>query len=348
MFKDSFRFLSRSLDSLSQSLDKNLDFKTLDREFGTRSDLLKRKGVFPYHLIRSLNDYSQIFPTRDDFPEISNADYDYAKRIYEEFQCNNLGEYSDLYLKTDVMILTDIFEKLRDDCLSAETYMLDPAQYLSAPSLSWDAMLKCTSAKIELISDLSMLAFVKRGVRGGVCQVSRRQAVAHNHYLEPMNDDQEQNYLIYLDKVNLYGSAMTGKMPSGNYKWEDPQSFSLQADATGSKGYIVEVDVQYDSSLHDDHNDLPFLPESFLTGTKEKRLCLTLHEKKNYIASLRNIQQAVRYGLKVTKLHKVLSFDQSEWLKDYIELNNRIRKNSTDPARKELAKLMNNAVSLFH
>lgn len=346
MFKDSFRFLSKSLDTLSKSLDQASDFKTLTKEFKDRTDLLKRKGVFPYHMIQKQSDYDLPFPTRDQFLTVSDEDYAYAKHVANVFDCKNLGDYSDLYLKTDVLILADIFEKLRDDCLSPDAYRLDPAHYLSAPSFSWDAMLKFTSVEIELMADLSMLRFVKKGIRGGLCQVSTRKAEARNHYLIDMPEDSEdQNYLVYFDKVNLYGSTMTEKLPIGNYKWlDDPENFSLDEDTDGDKGYMVEVDVEYHPSFHDYHNELPFLPESFKVHNTEK-LCATLENKQNYIASLRNIQQAIKHGLRVTKLHRVLSFTQSDWLKPYIELNNNIRRNATDQTRNDLAKLMINAVS---
>lgn len=347
MFKDSFRFLSKSLDTLTKSLNKTTDFKLLHKEFGDRADLLKRKGIFPYHMIRCLADYEQAFPSQDHFVGVSDEDYDYARNIAETFGCNDLGEYSDLYLKVDVMILADVFEKFRDDCLSVNTYKLDPAHYLSAPSFSWDAMLKYLRVKIELISDMSMIAFLKRGIRGGLTQVSTRRAEARNHYVcEDVSEDSDnQNYLVYLDKVNLYGSTMCEKMPIGDYAWIDPETFSLDSNAEGEKGYIVEVDVEYDKELHDAHNDLPFLPHTFKVHDTEK-LCATLENKKNYVASLMNVQQAIRHGLKVTKVHRVLGFKQTDWLKPYIELNAEIRRKATDLTQSDLAKLMVNSVSL--
>lgn len=346
MFKDSFRFLSKSLDTLAKSLDKTTDFKLLDKEFGNRAHLLKRKGIFPYNLIKSLVDYEQEFPARTQFTEVSDEDYQYAQQVAETFNCADLGEYSDLYLKVDVLILADVFEKFRDDCLSPSTYKLDPAHYLSAPSFSWDAMLKFTGVKIELISDLSMFSFIKKGIRGGLTQVTTRKAEARNFYVcdDVAPDSDNQNYLLYLDKVNLYGSTMTEKMPIGSFAWVDPLNFSLDTDVEGDWGYIVEVDIHYDKTLHDAHNDLPFLPETFKVHKTEK-LCATLENKTNYVASLKNIQQAIAHGLKVTKVHRVLKFKQSAWLRPYIELNADIRRNAVDESRSDLAKLMVNAVS---
>lgn len=201
MFKDSFKFLSKSLDALCKSLDKSKDFKILDQEFGAKSNLLKQKGVFPYSLIKSLSDYNLSFPSRDTFPNVTDAEYAYAHLVANEFNCRNLGEYSDLYQKTDCCILADIFEKFRDDSLAA--YGLDPAKFLSSPSLSFQAMLKYTGAKIELISDPSMHSLIRRGIRGGLTQAVCRKSEAKNHYLDPEITENE-NYLVYLDMVKFH------------------------------------------------------------------------------------------------------------------------------------------------
>lgn len=138
---------------------------------------------------------------------------------------------------------------------------------------------------------------------------------------------------------------MTDAMPSGGYEWLDPDSFLISSDTNGGTCYIVEVDVEYNQNLHDLHSELPFLVEKLELDGNEK-LCATLYSKKNYVSSLRNIQQAIRHGLKVTKIHRVLKMNQSNWLQPYIALNNTIRRKATDPTRKDLAKLMNNSVSL--
>lgn len=356
-FKDSFRFLSASIDALAKSLDPTNDFKNLQKHFPVNSDMLKRKGVFPYELVQTDEDYQ-----RTDFPEpsafstclndyepISEEDYRFAKDVYEKFECNTLGDYSDLYLKTDVCILADIFEKFRAE--SMVSYGLDPVHFYTSPGLAWISMLKLTEIEIELISDLDMLNFFKAGIRGGLSQCSLRKAVARNKYTHPNEEIENPSYLMYLDINNLYGWAMCEKLPVGEYEWlseENVERFDVTLTTKEDDyGYVCEVDIEYpyDLDLHEDHNDLPFLPERKKTTTKgNSKLVTTLQNKEKYVVHSANLKQAVEHGVKVKKFHRILRFKQEAWMKPYIELNNRIRSIATSKTAKDLAKLMNNSV----
>ncbi|XP_023213406.1 uncharacterized protein LOC111616210 [Centruroides sculpturatus] len=103
--------------------------------------------------------------------DISDKDYEHAQNVWEAFRIRNMEEYSDLYVKTDVLILADIFENFRDVCL--KTYKLDPAWYYTAPGLSWEAMLKMTDVMLDLISDYDMILMIENGIRGGISQCVR-------------------------------------------------------------------------------------------------------------------------------------------------------------------------------
>ena len=115
-------------------------------------------------------------------------------------------------MKTDVLLLADVFENFRNTRF--EHYGLDPANYISAASLSWDAMMLKTNIKLELISDLEVLDIIERSKRGGLCFVgSKRHVVANNKYMDTYDADKESNYLMYLDANNLYGWAMVQVYP---------------------------------------------------------------------------------------------------------------------------------------
>jgi hypothetical protein len=280
---------------------------------------------------------------------ISDKEYQHAKTVWDTFKCKDLGEYSDLYLKSDVLLLADVFEAFRKMCM--DEYNLDPCWYYTVPALAWDASLKQTKVQLDLIQDPEILYMVEKGVRGGVAQCSKRYAEAKNKYTEGV-DVEDPEYIAYLDANNLYGWAMSQPLPTGNFKLrknEDDcelnEEWLKKQDASQKKGYILEVDVEYPEELHDEHSDLPFLPESKVPpGSKNLKLLTTLHKKENYVIHVLALKQAVAHGLKVTKVHKVLEFDQSPWLKSYIDNNTRRRQQARNAFEKAFFKLMNNAV----
>lgn len=173
-----------------------------------------------------------------------------------------------------------------------------------------------------------------------------RYAKANNHTTPDFNENKPNTWLVYQDCNNLYGWAMSQYMPFGEFKWVEPSLDGLnELTDTSPKGRVYEVDISYPQHLHDDHNDLPFLPQNSIPpGSKVQKLMATLNPKKNYIIHYRNLQQAISNGLIVEKVHRVLQFSQSPWLADYINLNTEMRKQATNDFEKDFYKLMNNAV----
>ena len=135
-----------------------------------------------------------------------------------------MGEYHDLYVLSDTLLLPDVFENFRDKCI--ETYELDPAHFLSAPGLAWKACLKKTNVKLELLTDNDMLLMFEKGIRGGMCQATYRYAKANNKYMNNYDKNKEWSYLEYLDANNLYGWAMPEKLPVRNFKWIEKDCIS--------------------------------------------------------------------------------------------------------------------------
>ncbi|KYN04792.1 hypothetical protein ALC62_04330 [Cyphomyrmex costatus] len=231
---NSYKFLSASLDKMSSYLDKD-KLKIVRSEFSALSDedfdLLTRKGVFPYEYVDSverLNDTH--LPPRESFHSsltgdtVSESDYAHAENVWQRFSVRTLGEYSDLYLKTDVMLLADVFENFRDSCVAS--YGLDPAHYYTLPGFTWDAMLKHTRVKFELLTDIDMVMFVERDIRGGLSQCSGRYARANNRYMQAYDPSEPSSYLMYYDLNNLYGWAMCQPLPYADFAWvDDAHSF---------------------------------------------------------------------------------------------------------------------------
>lgn len=278
---------------------------------------------------------------------ISDDDYNFAKEVWQKFNIKNLGEYSDLYLKTDVLLLADVFENFRVTC--RDIYKLDPANYYTAPGLSFDAMLRYTKVQLELLTDVDMLMFVERGIRGGISQCSKRYVHANNKYMDDYNENEQSSYLMYLDANNLYGHSMMQHLPHNNFQWSE-LSFDhekiLNLPDDGEIGYVFEVDLDYPPNLHDLHNSYPFCAENMhVPGTKNvKKLLLTLYDKKNYVIHYRMLKLALQHGLILKKVHRVLQFNQTAWLKPYIMLNTEKRTQATNDFEKKFYKLLCNAI----
>lgn len=353
-FIDSCRFMASKLSTLAENLITPgfAKFRETAKAFVPRDmDLVTRKGIYPYEYTDSWDKLEETsLPKEKDFystlteEHINDKEYEHAVTVWNHFKCKTLGEYSDLYLKIDVLLLADVFENFRDLCL--KTYHLDPAFYYTAPGFSFDCMLKYTKAKLELLSDYDTHLFFENSIRGGLTQASMRYAKANNKKTQDYDSTKPKSWVVYQDCNNLYGWAMSQYMPYGDFKWVEPKLDGLDTlMPTSDKGRVYEVDISYPNELHDVHNDLPFLPENKIPpGSKVKKLMATLHSKKNYVIHYRNLQQAIANGLIVEKVHRVLEFKQSDWLKKYIELNTEMRKKAKNEFEKDFFKLLNNAV----
>ena len=175
---------------------------------------------------------------------INEKDYEKAKNLWNTFNIKHLGEYHDLYLKTDVLLLCNVFEELINTSLNY--YSLDPCHYFSSPGLSWDAILKMTRIKLELIDDIDMYLFIKKGMRGSISYIAKRYSKANNEYMGDYDKSKETVYNMHFDANNVYGWAMTQYLPYSGFKWmtkEEINNFDISLiKENSSNGYILEVE----------------------------------------------------------------------------------------------------------
>ena len=168
--------------------------------------------------------------------------------VFKNLSNKNLGDYHDLYVQGDALFLTDVFENFRN--MSIKVYELDPAHFLSAPGLAWQACLKKAEVKLELLTDVDMLLMVEKGIKGGICHAMHRYAKANNKYMKDYNKDEEESFLEYLDANNLYGWAISEQLPVDGFDWikdlsKINEDFIKNYDKDSDKEYILEVDAKY-------------------------------------------------------------------------------------------------------
>ena len=187
-FIDSFQLMSSSLDKLVSNLPKE-SFKYTSEKFkNNKFNLMTKKGVYPYDYMDSFEKFNKTeLPTKEEFFSILNNEhitdeqYTHAQNVWRTFKLNNMGDYHDFFLKSDILLLADVFENFRKTCL--QYYKLDPCHCFTSPGLSWDAMLKMTDIKLELMTDIDMFQFIEKGMRGGISYIANRYGKANNKYM---------------------------------------------------------------------------------------------------------------------------------------------------------------------
>ena len=383
-FIDSFQFMPESLDSLVKAMNpselkilrNNVEYIFDDKTDNQDKlfDMIRRKGVYPYEYVDTFERFNEDkLPPIDEFyssltrSSIEQKEYEHAQEVWKMFECKDFGKYHDIYLKTDVLLLADVFEKFRQ--MGLDYYKLDPAHYLTAPGFSWAAMLRMTNIKLELLTDEDMHMFIEKGIRGGISTVAtKRHVKANNKYCMDHDKTKPDNFIMYYDANALYSTAMSKKLPTGGFNWIDldlEQASKLIMETTfdSDKERYYEVDLHYPPELHDAHNDYPLAPETLVIDKKyyseyqkdvaaqigkqffdNVKLVPNLRDKKEYVIHGQTLKLYLQLGLKLTKIHRVLEFDQSDWLNTYISFNIDKRSKTSVKFESNFFKLLNNSV----
>ena len=379
-FKDSCQFLQESLANLVSNLATKGKqyFHCVNKHIkgDVKRSLFNGKGIFPYSYMTSCTKLKEKqLPPIEAFFNVLNErsltqkDYIFAQKVWAEFNCRTLQDYMETYLLADVLLLCDVFENFRNNCLSL--YDLDPVNYFSSPHFTFDAFFRfCKGQSLELLTDIDHHLLFQRGVRGGVSMITQRLSEANNRYMANFDKTKEEKYILYLDCTNLYGYAMTQYLPSGSFEWLDNTSldyvFSLlkELEEKSEFGYLFEVDLDYPSYLHDEHADYPLaplkekIPYSRLSpyarslcdnldlkhSLNQEKLLSTLENKKHYVIHYRCLQLYLSLGMKLKYVHAGIKFKQKPIMKDYIEFNARERAIATNPFDVAFYKLLCNSL----
>ena len=350
-FLDSLKFTLSGLEGLVKNLSRE-DLQETTRFFGEKIDLVSRKGVYPYEFMDDFEKFKkQSLPKKTSFfsrlkqEKISDEDFDHAQRVWKEFELKNMGDFHDLYLKTDVLLLADVMENFRKLC--EKHYELDPAHFFTIPGMAWDAMLKITGIELELLKDgqIEMLLMIEKEIRGGISNAFKRYAKANNKFMKNFDPELKSSFIVYLDANNLYGWAMSKPLPVGGFEWMSEKELENWEEFVEEEGVgcILEVDLEYPAELHDFHNDFPLAPEKMILGKVEK-LTQNLRDKEKMVLHGKNLQLYLSLGMKLKLIRRGLKFQEKDFMKNYIDKNTFLRSQAKNDFEKALFKLMNNSV----
>ena len=220
-----------------------------------------------------------------------------------------------------------------------------------------------------------MVLVTEKGIRGDLTQVIKKHGIANNKYLPTYDKTRKSVFLQHLDANNLHGYAMNRTLPLNGYKWADVSIFTddfiKNYDDKGDKGYLLEANVEYPKELLSAQKDLPFLPErrfklhkefdhkvskevekahekvykTFnITHEPKNKLIATVQDKNKYVVSISTLKQALKHGLELQEVHRAIEYNQSNWLKPYIDKNTKLRKGAKNDFEKDFFKLVNNNV----
>ena len=354
-FIDSYRILSSGLDSVVENLDED-DFKILKKDFPDKWQYLNKKLAYPYEYFNSIDDYKKPvhnLENKDFFSKLKNKcpddkEIDRTREIIKKFNIKNGKELTELYLKSDVILLADVFEKFIK--ISVEEYGISPLYCVSLPGYTWQCGMKYTDINLQTLQDKDMILLLENNIRGGI------SSVMGNRYVQ----SDENKKILYIDANNLYGHSMSELLPFDeiiyiNIKLEDILNTPDDSDI----GYFIEIDLKNPDKIKEKTKNLPFAPvnkkikpDDFSDYMKEikpdtyiqtKNLICDWSDKKNYLVHYRMLKFYLKHGMIVEKVHSILSFRQSRWLEKYISYNTQKRNQAVNDFEKDFYKLLNNA-----
>ena len=357
-FLDSYRFLSCSLDKLVKSLDS---LPVMD-ENGFKDKLFKKKLAYPYEYFnldmfdKPLNltkeDYwstlKQSYPSDDDIKR--------TQKLIDKNKIKNGRELTMLYLKMDVLHLTDVFENFVES--STREYKINPLYSYSLPGYTWKAGLKLTNIKLDYVKCKQLLLLLENNIRGGI------SSVMGNRHLQ--SDKNKQ--ILYIDANNLFGWAMSQYLPTSEFeKLQLPEEYILEQTVEDLRfipdnndfGYFIECDLEYPVEIKEKTKNFPFCPyqtkadpdlfSAYMNNVNQPnykptpKLMCDVTNKSKYMIHYRMFKFYLNQGMKVTKIRTIYRLKQSAWLAKYIDHNTHKRTKAKTNFEKDLYKLMNNA-----
>ena len=327
------------------------DLKLLKTEFPDKWRYLTKKLAYPYEYFNSIEDYDKPVDNlgnKDFFSKLKNkcpddSEIDRTREIIKKFNIKDGKELTELYCKSDVLLLTCVFEKFIS--VSQNEFGISPLYFVSLSGYTWVCGLKYTNIRLQTLQDKDMILLLENGIRGGV------SGVMGDRYVK---SDENKN-IIYFDATNLYGFSMSQALPYDNIKFETENvclEEILNTPDDSDIGYFLEVDLEYPHNIRQKTENFPFAPENKTISKDDfgpymksimpknyvshKKLICDWTDKKNYLIHYRMLKFYIRHGMKINKVHSVISFKQSKWLEKYIDFNTQKRNQAVNDFEKKL------------
>ena len=332
------------------------DFKILKTGFPDKWKLLTKKLAYPYEFFKSIDKYQKLvdnlkkehFFSKLKIECPDDEEIERTNKNIKNFNLKNGEELTEIYLKSDVLLLTCVFEKFIK--VSVNEFGINPLYCVSLPYYTWQCGLKHTGINLQTLQDKDMILLLENNFRGGISSVMGDRYVISD----------ENKKILYVDANNLYGRSMSEPLPYDEIKFDDnvKLEYIFNSPDDSDIGYFIEVDLKYSDNTKEETKHFPFAPvikkinsEDFSDYMKEiipdtytqKKLMCDWTGKKNYLVHYRMLKFYVRHGMVVEKIHDVISFKQSRWLEKYINFNTQKRNKAVNDFEKDFYKLLNNA-----
>ena len=333
------------------------DLKILKTGFPDKWKYLTKKLASPYEYFNSIDDYQKPVDNLKKehfFSKLKNKcpddeEIERTMDIIRRFNIKNGEELTQIYLKSDVLLLACVFEKFIK--VSVNEFDINPLYCVSLPGYTWQCGLKYTGINLQTLQDKDMILSLENNIRGGI------SSVMGDRYIK--SDDNKK--ILYIDANNLYGHSMSQPLPFDEIKFDKNVTLEdiLNTPDDSDIGYFVEVDLTYPNNIKEKTKNFPFCPENkkinpddFNDYMKEikpdtyiqnKKLICDWSDKKNYLVHYRMLKFYIKHGMVVDKVHNIISFRQSKWLEKFINFNTQKRNQAVNDFEKDFYKLLNNA-----
>ena len=333
------------------------DLKILKTGFPYKWKYLTKKLAYPYEYFNSIDDYQKPVDNlekKDFFSKLKNKcpDDEEIQRtmdIIKRFKIKNGKKLTEIYLKSDVLLLACVFDKFIE--VSINQYKINPLYCVSLPGYTWNCGLKYTGINLQTLQDKDMILLLENNIRGGI------SSVMGNRYVKSDNNKK----ILDMDATNLYGYSMSQPLPYDEIKYDNNIKLEdiLNNPDDSDIGYLVEVDLKYPDDIKEKTKYFPFAPvnkkinpenlNDYMneikpdTYVQSNKLICDWSDKKNYLTHYRMLKFYIRHGMIVEKVHNIISFKQSKWLEKYINFNTQKRNEAVNDFEKDFYKLLNNA-----